>query len=82
MVYGVKKDVKDGSRGWMQSGAGGEKRWTLAAKADGERRGGVKEVFAERWVLDYDPDSCEVEYAVEGGARGAVGMVEDVGCKR
>lgn len=81
VVDGVEKDVEDGSCGWTRGGGGGEKRGTLAAKADREWGGGVKEVFAQRWVFDYDSESCEVEKAVECGTRRAVGVVEDIGCE-
>lgn len=47
VVDGVEKNVEDGSCGWTRGGGGGEKGGTLAAKADGEGGGGVKEVFAE-----------------------------------
>lgn len=47
VVDSVKKDVEDGSCGWTRGGGGGEKRGTLAAQADRERGGGIKEMFAE-----------------------------------
>lgn len=47
VVDGVEKDIENGSCWWARGRGGGEKRGTMAAKADGESGRGVKEVFAE-----------------------------------
>lgn len=47
VIDGIEKNVEDGSCGWTRGGGRGEKGGTLAAKANIEGGGGVKEVFAE-----------------------------------
>ena len=52
----------------------------LAAEADAEGERGIEKAGAEKRVFGDDAEDCEAEEAVEGGAGGAVCVVEDIGC--
>ena len=76
----VDQDVEDRSRGWTGIRSRGEKGRLLTAESDGEGGFGAAQMFAKDRVLDGEAERCEVKEAVKGGAGGAMGVMEDIGC--
>lgn len=78
----VDQNVEDRSRGWTGIRGGGEQGGLLTAESDGEGGFGAAQMSAKDRVLDGEAQCCEIKEAVKGGAGGAIGVMEDIGCQR
>ena len=82
MIDGVNGDVEDMGDGWAWGWGQREEGLALAAEADVGGRFRAADTFAEYGIFDKDAKAREVDKAVEGGARGSIGVVNDVGGER